>query len=1269
MTYRLGIDVGGTFTDFVLVDTAQGRTWTHKYLTTPHDPSEGMMLGLAELLRAADLTPSDVADAQIIHGTTLITNALIEGKGRRVALLTTRGARDVLETGKENRYDPYDRRLQRPEPLVPRQLRIEIDERIGPDGAVIQPLDRAAVAARLRELASQGVEGIAVCFLHAYRYPEHERQVREIVQELGLPFCVSLSSEVSPELGEYERVQTTVANTAVQPIVDRYLDRLGEQLREAGFRRGFSLMLSDGGIAAPQTARKLPIRLLESGPAAGALAAAYYARKLKRDRLIAYDMGGTTAKICLIDQGAPAKAASFEVGRVHRDKQGSGFPVKIPTVEMLEIGAGGGSLARVDGLGLLKVGPASAGADPGPACYGLGGTQPTVTDANLLLGKLRGGARLGRNVLLSPTLAEEAALSLANETGLDPTETVAGIRRVVTEQMAHAMKLHVTERGHDPRSYSLIAFGGAGPLHACAIARLLGIQEVIIPAGAGTLAAFGFVTAPPAVDLVRSFLSPLGQVEGAALATVAHELRDQAIGMLAESGLDEAEITCRFSLDMRYTGQGYEVSVPMPDSLLAGAALEPQALRQLFEERYRAAYGSLLGVEPEVRAIRLWAAGPTPEVPLNEYGPTGHDPRLGSRPAYFPEAGGWVETPVYSRRDLVGYGSVDGPALVEEAHTTIVVPPGARVEADPFLNLTVTIDPAVQIARRQVNQTGLSPVDLEIMLARLTCIMDEADATILKTAFSAVVREGKDYAVVLTDLKGNALALPTETMPLFVTSMPRTIGILAKLFPPESLSPGDVLVTNDAWHCAGHKSDLCVAMPIFYQGRPIAFAGAISHLPDVGGVIGDFRAWDLYEEGLQIPPMKLYEAGRKNETLFELLEANVRLPREVVGDVGALCAACNVTAARLTEFLADTGLPDLGLLSAEIGRRSVDSFRRAASRIPAGTYRYEHLADGLAPGGEPSPEPIRIVVTITSDGEGALTVDFTGTSPQIQRAPINVPIPYTLADTLYTLQYLLRPEISNVGPSYNLVDLIVPAGCILGAQPPVPVYARTRTGIHIATAIMGALAEALPDEVQAGCGHNVIMKVSGVGPDGQYFGVGLMPKGGMGGMAGEDGWSATVFPTNCTMIPTESFEAACGLLMTRELLPDSGGAGQFRGGLGQRVTMRSVNSTPVYVSVRSNYTAFPPPGLCGGQSGGPVRALLNGQPLPENPVTLRMGDLLTIETAGGGGFGDPLQRSVEAVLADVRAGYLTSEAALATYGVQVDLISGTAIRLQPVATL
>jgi len=1243
--YRLGIDVGGTFTDFMLLRETDDRSWTHKQLTTPHDPVLGIMQGLDALLRDAGLRLADVADAHVVHGTTLVTNALIERKGCRVGLIATRGTRDVLETGKENRYDPYDRHILRAAPLVERRLRREIRERIGPDGRVVLPLQADELDAILDDFERERVESVAVCLLHAYRNPAHEAAIGAAAAARG--FSVSLSSVVSPEINEYERVSTTVANAYIQPFAARYVAKLAAALAAAGFRRGLYLMLSDGGVTVPDVAVQVPIRLLESGPAAGALAAAFYGELLGLRDLIAFDMGGTTAKTCLVHDGAPSRTASFEVGRADRTKRGSGMPVRIPTVEMMEIGAGGGSLAHIDDLGLLKVGPQSAGADPGPACYGLGGERPTVTDANLLLGHMADGAELGEGLRLDRARAERAVEPLARETGRSAAAAAAGIYQIVTESMAHAVKLHITELGRDPRAYALLAFGGAGPLHACAIAQQLGIARVVVPAAAGVLSAFGFVSASPALELSHTFIARLDALDQGRLREVMAELTARAADVLKRSGIVPDDMTFAFTLDMRYAGQGYEVAVALP--AVSQAAVDPEALQPLFTAAYERVYGEHdLRVPIEVRTIRLWASGPRPRVRIPEVRPSGAAAPIARRVVLVPGVGP-VECPVYDRSTLGAGAELIGPSLVQDRHSTAVLPPGCTARVDAFGNLV--IDVARASAWRPSAKGDLDPVDLEIILARLRTMMDEADRTILRTAFSAVVREGKDYAVGMSDPRGDPLALPTETMPLFVTCMPRSIRAMLAQIPADTIAPGDILVTNDPWIVAGHKHDLFLLQGVFHEGALVAFVGAISHLPDIGNVVGDFRAWDLYEEGLSIPPTRLYTRGQLNETLAALVQANVRLPTEVMGDIAALRAALTVADRRVREFMVDTRLGDFTRVSAEIRVRALRAFEKAVARIPPGTYRYTHVADGTG-GVESADEPIRIAVALTA-GSSLLRVDYEGTSPQLPHWPINVPIPYTLSDTVYALQYLFSPTLSNLGPSYDLVTVAAPPRSILNSAPPAPIYARTRTGVHITTALCGALVQADPALAMAGCGHNVIMKVSGTRPDGSYFGVGLMPKGGMGATLDQDGWNVTVFPTNCTMIPTETFETLCPLEMSREITTDSGGAGRRRGGVGQRVTFRCRSESPVLVSVRFNFVRHPAPGLVGGLAGGPVRAWLNGAAIPENPVTMREGDLLVVETAGGGGFGDPKQREPERVLEDVRQGYVSVDAAREIYGVAI----------------
>src|SRR5215469_7916775 len=464
LRYRIGLDIGGTFTDFILFDGETGAVRLHKCLTTPHDPARGALIGLMELTTAAGLDLAAIGE--LVHGTTLVTNAIIERRGATVGLLTTKGFRDVLEMGKEQRYDIYDLFLQFPEPLVSRALRREINERITRDGSVLRSVDLDEVRVEIEVLARAGVEAIAVSFLHSYRNPSHEHAVAELAAREFPEISVSLSAEVVPELREYERTTTTVANAFVQPLMDRYIAQLETELRRRGFAGRFYLMQSAGGLAAPEMARRFPIRLLESGPAGGGLASALFGESAGKDNVISFDMGGTTAKACLVQEGRVDVATMMEAARVHRFKRGSGLPIKAPVIDMIEIGAGGGSIATIDEVGLLKVGPRSAGADPGPACYGKGGHDPTVTDANLVLGYLDPDFFLGRRMRLDRGAAVQAVARIGEALALSAAEAAWGIHKVVTESMAAAARIHVIEKGKDPRRYSLVGFGGAGPAHA-----------------------------------------------------------------------------------------------------------------------------------------------------------------------------------------------------------------------------------------------------------------------------------------------------------------------------------------------------------------------------------------------------------------------------------------------------------------------------------------------------------------------------------------------------------------------------------------------------------------------------------------------------------------------------------------------------------------------------------------------------------------------------------------------------------------------------------
>ena len=690
--YRVGLDIGGTFTDFVLLNDATGEIHLHKVLTTTPDPAEGALRGLAEVCQRAGVGVGDVAT--LVHGTTLVTNAIIERTGAPTALLTTRGFRDILEMGKEQRYDIYDLFLQFPAPLVPRRWRVEIDERISRDGEVLVPLDPAQVRPTVRRLAEQGAESIAVSLLHAYKNPAHERAVFAAVREECPELSVSLSSDVVPEIREWERTCTTVCNAYVQPLVDRYLGRLEAALVERGFAGRFYLMQSSGGTATPETARRFPIRLLESGPAGGALVTAFFGERLGRRDLVAFDMGGTTAKICLVRDGRPEIASMIEAARVHRFKRGSGLPVKAPVVDMMEIGAGGGSIARVDRLGLLKVGPHSAGASPGPACYGRGGTAPTVTDACLALGYFDPQYFLGGTMPLDRRAAERALDGVGAQAGLARVAVAWGIHQIVCENMAGAARVYMIERGQDPRRYAMLAFGGAGPAHASRVARILRLGEVIVPPASGAASALGFLVTPISFDFVHSLPGELESLDWEAVGALYAAMEARGRAMLTEGGVDPAQISSARRAEMRLAGQFHDIELPVPAGRLAPRVAPDLAAR--FESEYRRLYGTYLtGRQIQVLNWRVLVSGPRPRVqlataPVDRDACAVHALR-GRRPAYFPETEGFVEVPVYDRYRLRPGARFAGPAIVEERESTTVVGPGDLLEVDAHHNLVLTV--------------------------------------------------------------------------------------------------------------------------------------------------------------------------------------------------------------------------------------------------------------------------------------------------------------------------------------------------------------------------------------------------------------------------------------------------------------------------------------------------------------------------------------------------------------------------------------------------
>jgi N-methylhydantoinase A len=640
----LAVDIGGTFTD-VALESGRGR-FTRKVLTTPQEPEAGFIAGVQAVLRLANLAPKDVG--LIVHGTTLLTNALLERKGARVAFITTEGHRDTLEIGAESRFHLYDLDIDKPRPLVPRELRFTVRERLSSAGDLLLPLHEQDVEAIAARLVEAKIDSVAIGFLHSYVNPAHERRAAEIIRARLPDAHLTLSSDISPEMREFDRFSTTCANAYVKPVAARYIARLEEKLTALGFTAPLFLMHSGGGMITPDTAREQPIRLLESGPAGGALFATSIAAEMKLEEAMAFDMGGTTAKVCLTGRHGPETARQFELDRVYRFLKGSGLPVRIPVIEMVEIGAGGGSIAHVDRMQRLQVGPESASSVPGPACYGRGGTRPTVTDADLVLERIDPESFGDGAVRPSRDKARAALESdVARPLKLEVRRAASGVCEIVDERMANAARAHVQESGRDLGAQTVIAFGGAGPLHAGEVATRLGIDTIVVPAGAGVGSAIGFLRAPIAFEIVRSLPARLSAFNAARVEQLLGEITEQAVAVVARAA-SRASITVRTSAFMRYVGQGYELEVPIKQ-------MSASSLRETFEREYTARYGQPLGaLEVEVLGWRVSASAP----PM-AYPPSSQADRQGLR------AGQVME----------------GPAVIAESESTTFVPAGfsARV--------------------------------------------------------------------------------------------------------------------------------------------------------------------------------------------------------------------------------------------------------------------------------------------------------------------------------------------------------------------------------------------------------------------------------------------------------------------------------------------------------------------------------------------------------------------------------------------------------------
>ncbi|HTJ56079.1 MAG TPA: hydantoinase B/oxoprolinase family protein [Devosiaceae bacterium] len=1260
---RVGFDIGGTFTDFVLLDPETGSLHVHKALTTSADPAAGSIAGLEELIAKAGKSFADVE--VMVHGTTIVTNAVIERRGARTALLTTKGFADIIEMATEQRYDAHDLFLKFPEPLVERGLRFEIDERISAKGDVVRTISEEEVRRMIAAAVDAGAKALAVSFLHSYKNDTHERLVAAVAARHFPGLLVSLSSEVCAEVREYERTTTTTANAYVMPLIDPYVRRIEGALAERGFTGSLYLMQSSGQLASPDMARRFPIRLLESGPAGGAIAASYFGKSAGFDDVIAFDMGGTTAKVCVIENGHADVAPMMEAAREHRFKRGSGLPIRSPVIDMIEIGAGGGSISQFDELGLLKVGPRSAGSFPGPACYGRGGTEPTVTDSNLVLGYLDAKSFLGGRLQLDRAATDRAFAPISARLGGDAVAAAWGVFAVVCENMAGAARAHIVERGRDPRGYAMVAFGGAGPAHAIRVAKSLGVGRVIVPQASGAASALGFLGGRVGHEAVRSAPSLLNRLDWPEVNDLIGELEADGRLLVMAAGVAAEDIEIQRRVELRLAGQVHNLQVAVPGGGLNAASAE--AILSAFATEYRRLYArEPSGAEVEVISWRITALGPDPKLAVGSLAATSQAGQAlkGRRPVWFPETEGFTDTPVYDRYALRAGDRFTGPLVIEENESTTIVPPGDQVSVDASGNLIVELDASAGAVRRRASDLPLTleeleadPVGLEIMWSRLISISEESWLTVIRTAFSLIIGEMQDFGCEILDAEGRSLAHSPRAMPVFNITLMSAVQSLLEVFPAETLVPGDVLVTNDPWMCAGHLFDVGIVTPVFRKGKVVALIGSIGHVSDIGGTKDRMRAREIYEEGIQIPPMKLYRAGAPNEDLFAILKKNVRNSAQVVGDIEALIAANAVGARRLEAYLEEYQLDDLRVLASVIQSRAEQAMREAIRAVPDGVYRseVEPLSNGVR-------HTFPVKITVAGD---SIEVDYEGAPPELAQGGLNSTLNFTQAKTFYALKCVLTPQVRASAGCYRALTVKAPEGSILNCTHEASVGLRHLTGSYLMGNIFQALEDALPERVQAYSGLPAIVHFFGKDETGRTYSDHLYLGGGQGGSANADGKSAVLWPTSASNGSVEVLETrAPVLVLEKSFVKDSAGAGRYRAGLGQRLRARRLDSTGPRVMINSypEGVGFEPTGMHGGQPGtGAHFVMTDGRGVVVKnygsgsvDTLTDAGQIVEITVGGGAGYGHPLDRPLAELLKDIDDGYVSKAQAQEIYGLVFD---------------
>lgn len=1257
--WRIGVDVGGTFTDLALIDASGARLVT-KAPSVPADPSRGVLAALERL--AADLgceVEPILADcALFVHGSTVATNTMLEVKGARVGLLTTEGFRDALEIRRGLREDQWNHRAPFAPVLVPRYLRLGVAGRIDSDGSEHAPIQLADVDAALDAFEVEGVEAVAVAFFNSFLNDAHEAAAAARVKERAPDGWVTQSAELSPSLGEYERTSTAVVNAALSPRVVAYLNALQTELAARGLGRPILLTQSNGGAISIDQVAPRPVNLLLSGPAAAVGALGHYRALIGDDDpgaaagdLISMEIGGTSCDVMLMSKGDVALKDDLSI---------AGYHVSTPAIDIHTIGAGGGTIAGVDAAGMLFVGPAGAGADPGPACYGRGGTEPTVTDAQLVLGRLRPGAYAAAGLTLDLERARQTIeQKVARPLGLSVEDAAAGIIALLEQNLLHAVEYISIERGHAPRNFTMVAAGGAGPMHGANVARGLGCERVYAPRDAGALCAIGMLHTDIRQDFQRFLSGVLEEIDPAAADVAIHALETEALAAMAAEGFAVADVSLERAVDLHYRGQLTSLRVPLAGG---GATVDAAAARAAFEAEYERLYGH---VQPDgeiiAAGLRVAARAPNGSAAIREQLAEEHAaaaPEPTDRRSVWHAGRGWLETAVYDGGGLAYGHTVDGPAIVEEPTTTVLIGPGDRLSVDRAGNLMIDVAPPAE-ARAAAPAAGRDPVVLALMQNRLDQISKHMGWVMTRTARSPIFSQSHDFSCFITDPEGTLVA-NADGIPIHTGGGGFAVRALLRDFAGR-IGPGDVFILSDPYEAGGnHLPDWVIARPIFV-GEPARLAGFCcnrAHQSDIGGnLAGTYNpeATEIWQEGIRLPVMKLADAGVVRDDVWKLLLLNSRTADLLDGDLRAMLGSTLVGEERVRALAEELGLEAYFAHLAGMLDHADARMREAVRALPDGLYLGEDSTDNDC--FEKVETTIRVAMTVAGD---RLRLDFSKSDPQM-RGFKNSSLANTFSAAYLAISSFFDVDIPRNEGTYRCVEVVAPEGLIVNARPPAPMTMNTVfVGHEIAHAVWRALAAACPERACAGWAKTTHNHIAGTDASGRSW---VMYQwhamGTPGATAERDGFPQMGHLISLGGLDLPNLEFHEQLFPVRyrrwELRVDAAGPGERRGGTGVRYEADVL--VPCIWSFRAEGLETPSGfGVQGGGWGAVGEQRIEPSDdaafTPPKYGVRRLGPArIVADTPGGGGWGDPFRRPPDRVFRDVRDGVLSPEAAATDYGV------------------